>query len=90
VAGPGPFVPFKTFQIVEPGQLYIERLNQLDFRASKLFRVAGTRTALNFDFYNMLNANSVIGENFTYGTTWRQPTSILIPRLFKIGVQFDF
>jgi len=38
----------------------------------------------------MLNANSVIGENFTYGTTWRQPTSILIPRLFKIGVQFDF
>jgi hypothetical protein len=32
----------------------------------------------------------VIGENFTYGPTWRQPTSILIPRLFKIGVQFDF
>ena len=90
VAGPGPFVPFKTFQIVEPGELFVERLNQLDFRVAKVFRVGGTRTNLNFDFYNVLNANSVIGENFAYGTTWRQPTSILIPRLFKIGVQFDF
>jgi hypothetical protein len=90
VAGPGPFIPFKTFQIVEPGELYIERLNQLDFRVAKLFRIGGTRTNINFDFYNVLNANSVIGENFTYGTTWRQPTSILIPRLFKIGAQFDF
>ena len=39
VAGPGPFVPFKTFQIVEPGELFVERLNQLDFRVAKVFRV---------------------------------------------------
>ena len=90
VAGFAPFVPFKTFQIVEPGELYVERLNQLDFRVAKVFRFGTTRTNLNFDFYNVLNANSVIGENFAYGTTWRQPTSILIPRLFKVGVQFDF
>ena len=90
VAGPGPFIPFKAFQIVEPGELFVERLNQLDFRVSKIFRLGTTRTNLNFDFYNVLNANSVIGENFAYGPTWRQPTSILIPRLFKIGAQFDF
>ena len=84
VAGPVPFVPFKTFQIVESGELYIERLNQLDFRVAKIFRFGATRTNLNFDFYNVLNANSVIGENFAYGPTWRQPTSILMPRLFKI------
>ena len=90
VAGPGPFIPFQAFQIIEPGELYVERLNQLDFRVAKIFRLGGTRTNLNFDFYNVLNANSVIGENFAYGPTWRQPTSILIPRLFKIGVQFDF
>jgi hypothetical protein len=90
VAGPAPFIPFKTFQIVDPGELYVERLNQLDFRVAKVFRLGSTRTNINFDFYNVLNANSVIGENFTYGPTWRQPTSILIPRLFKIGAQFDF
>ena len=53
VAGPGPFVPFKAFQIVEPGELYVERLNQIDFRVSKIFRFGRTRTNLNFDFYNV-------------------------------------
>ena len=38
IAGPGPFIPFKAFQIVEPGALFIERLNQIDLRLSKLFR----------------------------------------------------
>ncbi|HLG54737.1 MAG TPA: carboxypeptidase regulatory-like domain-containing protein [Vicinamibacterales bacterium] len=90
VAGFGPFIPFKAFNIVAPGELFVERLNQLDFRVSKILRFGGTRTNINFDFYNVLNANSVIGENFAYGPTWRQPTSILIPRLFKIGAQFDF
>ena len=38
VAGSGPFIPFKAFQIVEPGALYVERLNQIDLRLSKLLR----------------------------------------------------
>jgi hypothetical protein len=38
----------------------------------------------------MMNANSVLGENAAYGAAWRTPTSILLPRLFKVGVQFDF
>ena len=90
VAGPGPFIPFKAFQIVEPGQLYVERLNQLDLRLSKILRFGGTKTAVNFDFYNVMNANSVLGENAAYGAAWRTPTSILLPRLFKISAQFDF
>jgi hypothetical protein len=85
-----PFVPFKAFQIVEPGAQFIERLNQIDFRASKIFRIGATRTALNFDFYNVTNSNSVLGENFAYGPAWRAPTSIVLPRLFKISAQFDF
>jgi hypothetical protein len=90
VAGFGPFIPFQAFQIVQPGELYVERLNQLDFRVSKIFRLGTTRTNINFDFYNVTNSNSVLSENSAYGTTWRQPTSILIPRLFKISAQFDF
>jgi hypothetical protein len=92
-AGVGPFIPFQTFQMVEPGSLFVERLNQIDLRLSKLFRFGGTKTAINFDFYNVTNSNSVTGENFAYGVGgagWRQPTSILLPRMFKIGAQFDF
>jgi hypothetical protein len=93
IAGFGPFVPFQAFQIAEPGSLYVERLNQIDLRLSKLFRFGTTKTAINFDFYNVTNSNSVIGENFAYGaggSGWRIPTSILTPRMFKIGAQFDF
>ena len=37
-----------------------------------------------------MNSNSVLTENATYGSTWRTPQSILLPRLFKIAAQFDF
>jgi hypothetical protein len=93
---PAPFPAFgRFFNVASPaGQLFIERLNQIDFRVAKLFRAAGTKTSINFDFYNVLNANSVITENATYtlptGGAWRNPTGILLPRLFKISAQFDF
>lgn len=82
--------PFRAFNIVNPNDLFIERLNQIDLRVAKIFRVGGTRTSLNFDFYNVLNANSVLTENFTYGAAWRTPQSILLPRLFKISAQYDW
>jgi hypothetical protein len=86
----GPFAPFRVINIVEAGQVFVERLNQLDLRFSKIVRAAGTRTSVNFDFYNVMNSNSVITENATFGATWRRPTGILLPRLFKISAQFDW
>jgi hypothetical protein len=80
----------RFFNIVEAGSVYVERMRQLDFRMSKLFRVGTTRTSLNFDFYNVLNSNSVINENITYGAAWRTPQLILLPRIFKLSAQFDF
>jgi hypothetical protein len=82
--------PFRAINIVEAGQVFIERLNQIDFRVGKLFRVAGTRTSINFDFYNIMNSNTVLTENATFGPAWRQPQSILLPRLFKLNAQFDW
>lgn len=82
--------PFRAYNIVPAGEVFIERLNQIDLRIGKIFRAAGTRTSVNFDFYNVLNANPVITEVATFGPTWRTPTSILLPRLFKMNVQFDF
>ncbi len=88
------FGPFRTFQIVQDGTLYGDRLNQLDFRVSKVFKFSTTRTMINFDFFNLLNANSVLTENGSYSpfppNPWRTPLSILQARFFKFGVQFDF
>jgi hypothetical protein len=38
----------------------------------------------------VLNSNSVINENITYGAAWRTPQLILLPRIFKLSAQFDF
>ena len=86
--GSGPNARF--FNIIEAGDLYVERMRQLDLRLSKLFRVGPTRTSVNFDFFNVLNSNAVINENITYGAAWRTPQLILLPRIFKLSAQFDF
>jgi len=78
-----------TASIVDPGTMYGDRLNQLDVRVSKLFRVGGTRTTLNLDVNNVMNVNPVTAESPVY-TIWRRPQSILLPRFAKISMQFDF
>jgi hypothetical protein len=79
--------------LLQPGTEYGDRINQLDFRVSKLFRFDGKRVAVNFDLYNALNANPVTILNMNYsgnGSTWLQPQGILPARLFKMSVQLDF
>ena len=78
-----------TVNIVQPGSLYIERLNQLDFRIGKVFKYARTRTSVNLDIYNALNADTVRQVNFSYAV-FERPTGILLARFAKIGVTFDF
>jgi hypothetical protein len=83
-----------TLNLVEPGKLYGERLNQLDFRIAKLFRVGRTRTSVNFDLYNAFNADTVLAENANYAgaaqNQWRVPTTIVTARFAKFSVQLDF
>jgi hypothetical protein len=75
--------------IVEPGTMYGERLNQVDMRVGKILHVGRTKTVVNLDVYNVFNANTVLTVNYAYAT-WQRPTSILLARFAKIGVQFDF
>jgi hypothetical protein len=75
--------------LVTPGTMYGERLNQLDLRVTKLFRMGRYRTRANFDVYNAGNADTVLTQNNNYGA-WLRPTSILTARLFKVSGQFEF
>jgi hypothetical protein len=82
-----------TVNLVTPGTLMGDRINELDLRFSKIVRFRGTRTKISLDMYNALNANPVLSYNQTFSpttTTWLTPTSVLAARVMKIGASFDF
>jgi hypothetical protein len=78
-----------TVNIVDPGTIYGERLNQLDFRVGKILRFGRTRATASIDLYNALNSNAVLSLNNTF-SAWQQPQSILNARFAKVVVQLDF
>jgi hypothetical protein len=78
-----------TVNLVEPGTIYGERLNQLDLRFGKVFRQGRFRATLNLDIYNALNVDTIMTENNSFAV-WRQPTSLILARFAKLGMQLDF
>jgi hypothetical protein len=78
-----------TVPLIAPGTLYDERLYQLDFRASKIFKFGQRRLQANLDLYNAGNSSSILSINTAYGSNWLRPTGVLQGRLIKFGGQFD-
>jgi hypothetical protein len=72
------------------GAEYGERLNQLDLRVGKLFRIGKTRSMFNVDIFNLFNGSAVTAENPSYPAAFRRPTQIMLARFVKISAQFDF
>jgi hypothetical protein len=79
-----------VLNIMEPNTQFEARLQQVDLRFTKQFRVGGARIQGMFDVYNVFNANTILGVNGRFGGAWLQPTSILAGRLLKFGTQIDF
>jgi hypothetical protein len=82
-----------TINVIKPGTMYGERMNQLDFRLAKTFTMGRTRIQGMLDLYNALNGSAVLAVNNTYGTngsTWLVPQRILPARLIKFGTQINF
>jgi hypothetical protein len=76
--------------LVEPGTMYGDRINQFDFRAAKVLRFGRTRTMLSVDLYNAFNSSAVQTYNQTYGAAWLTPTLVLPARFMKVSAQLDF
>jgi hypothetical protein len=77
--------------LIEPGTMYSDRLNQVDARIAKIFkvgpraRVQGTVSA-----FNLFNANAPTTINNTFGPSWQLPSKIMQARFVKFGAQVDF
>jgi len=76
--------------VLNPGQMYGDRITQVDLRIAKLLRFGRTRANVGIDVYNLTNSNVPLTYINTYGTTWRNPNSILDARFAKVSAQIDF
>ncbi|MDO8632698.1 MAG: TonB-dependent receptor [Phycisphaerales bacterium] len=76
--------------VIEPGTIFGDRLNQIDFRVTKIITVGRGRIEANLDLYNLGNSDAIILQNNVFGATWTRPTSVIQPRFVKFTVRYDF
>ncbi|HET9833896.1 MAG TPA: hypothetical protein VFP91_19370, partial [Vicinamibacterales bacterium] len=81
-----------TVNLVAPGTLYGDRINQIDVRVAKAVKLGRTQILVAFEAYNALNSSAVLTYNSTFvpGGTWPQPNSILTARLLKFTAEMTF
>jgi hypothetical protein len=79
-----------TINLLNPGEMYRDRLTEVDFRVGKIIRFGRARADVGLDVYNLLNSSVVQNSITTYGPTWLRPTLVMPARFAKVGVQFDF
>ena len=84
--------PNVTVNLVAPGTLYGDRINQLDLRVAKILRAGRWRALIAGELYNAMNSSAVLAYNtaFVPGGTWLQPLAILTPRFVKFTAEIEF
>jgi hypothetical protein len=80
-----------TVNLIEPGTMYGDRLNQVDLRFTKIVRTgARARLDLNVDVYNAFNSDAILTQQNAFTTAWRLPLSVIQPRFVKFSARWDF
>jgi hypothetical protein len=84
----------KSVQLIAPGMVWGDYLNELDLRLSKRIRIGTWRLRGDLNLYNVFNSDFASTVNTTFSTAannqFRRPTAVVQGRLFKIGGQIDF
>ncbi len=79
-----------TFAVLKPQSKFENRLTQLDLRFTKSVKVQRLRVQAQFDVYNLFNVDTVLAANGTFGASWLRPTTVIGPRMMKLGAVVDF
>src|SRR5688572_19931488 len=86
-----------SVNLLTPGEMRGERVNQIDLRVGKRLRFGRQRSTISVDMFNLMNPDTVLGNSsgFIPGITtglsaWNRPTSVMTPRTVKITLQHDF
>jgi hypothetical protein len=65
-------------------------VTQLDLRFGRVFRFGSYRLEPFADAYNIFNANTILADVTTVGTSLGRVSNTLSPRLVRLGAKFDF
>jgi hypothetical protein len=92
---PANSVPNVTVNLLNPAQLFGDRISQVDMRFSKIVRFSRIRAEVGADLLNLFNTNQTTAyiETFdwaTAGATWLRPNAIVAPRFVRFNLRFDF
>ena len=80
-----------NLRVEENGAYRNTDVNVFDLRAAKDFGLGGERKLeVVFDVFNVLNANNVLASGTTTGVNLDLPTTVLVPRVARIGVKLSF
>jgi hypothetical protein len=84
--------PAVTVNLIAPGSMYGDPVNQVDLRVAKEIVRGRVRTIAGIEIYNLLNASAVLTYNnaFVPGGPWLQPLTVQTPRVFKITAEVDW
>ena len=83
---------FATVNLITPGDVWGDRVNEVDFRVGKIMRIGRARTNIGVDLFNVFNSDAVLTYNqvFVPNGPWLAPLSVLTPRFVKISAQISF
>ena len=79
-----------TVPLFGPDTLFLDRIDRLDIRVSKIIRTGRYRIQINLDAYNALNASHIRSVAQFYGSRFLEPNTIMDARLVEIGGQISF
>jgi hypothetical protein len=79
-----------TVNLIKPGTQYGDRLNQFDFRFTKIIPAGRGRIDLNVDVYNAFNSDAILTQQNTFGVAWQNALSVIQPRFVKFSARWDF
>ncbi len=77
--------------LIAPGNLYGDRVRQIDISAKKILRLGDRRLTLGADVYNLANNNVTLGfsQAFVPGVAgWQAPTGYMNPRVLRLNAEF--
>jgi hypothetical protein len=93
----------QTVYMAPSGSYRLPNVNLMDLRLSKVISIKERfKLQPEFDIYNLFNQGTVISENGSVtagtatngtgsiGSLFLNPTNVLPPRLYKVGLRFDF